>query len=117
MRRQLPQYSNGCRLIVDEHAAFAANGNFAADDQGAVFRFIQPIAFESLLDRAFGRACTFEYCRNHSSVCTRANYLTRCLFTQQQRQGVDQDGLARAGFSGQQVQAGPNSTAALSMTV
>src|ERR1022692_4992511 len=103
MRRHLAQYGDGCGLIVDEYAALAGSGNLAADNQRAVFRFIQSVALEHLFYGFPGNACALKYRRDHCALGASANYFTRRFIAQQQGQGIDQNGFASARFSGEQV--------------
>ncbi len=106
LRPKLAQHSHRCRLVVHEYAALAAGGNLTAHNQRAVFRFVQPILLEHLLDRVPGAAFALEDRRHYCPFRSGANHVTRRLFTQQQRQRIDQNGFPRARFSGQQVQPG-----------
>ena len=85
--------------------AFAGSGNFAADDQGAVFGFIQTVVLQNFIDCVFGDACGFEHGGDDRAVRAGANYFARCFIAQQQGQSVDQNGFACASLARQQVQA------------
>ena len=56
------------------------------------------------------RVIDFEDGGHHRLVRAVANDVAGGFFAEQQRERVDQDGLAGAGFAGQQVQPGANST-------
>jgi len=53
MGGQLPENRDRRGLIVDEDAAFACGSNFAADDERAVFGFIEAVVLEDLFDGVF----------------------------------------------------------------
>ena len=105
VRRQLAQDRDGCRLVIDENPSLAASGNLAPQDDGFVF-LINPVIFENLSDRFFRSAFDFKDSGDRGLVGSGTNHVGGGFVAQQERQRIDEDGFSRAGFAGQQVQAG-----------
>ncbi len=97
--RKLPEDGNGGGLIVDEDAAFAGGKNLAAQNDLGAFG-VDAVFFE---DR-FGARCGLEDAGDDGLVGAVADHFGRGLATHQQRQRIDKDRLACAGFSGEQVE-------------
>src|SRR5205814_10119549 len=92
-------------LIVDENTAVSTGGNLSAQDQRAVVRLVQAIRFQKFGDGICRGPCDFENRRNHSPLDSTANDVGGRLFTQQERQRINEDGLPCSCFTGQKVQA------------
>ncbi len=98
-RRELAQNSDGSRLIVDEDAPLAVGEDFAAKDNFGAFR-VDAVVFED----GFGAGSGLKDAGHHGSFCTVAHHLLGRLSPHQQRQGIHENRLSRAGLAGEQVQ-------------
>ena len=105
IRSQLAQDGNGGRLVIDEHPSLAAGRNLAAQDDRFVF-LVDAVVFEDLSDCLFRPTFNFKDSGNRGLVRSGANHVGGGLVPEQKRQGINEDGFSRAGFAGQQVQAG-----------
>ncbi len=105
VRRQLTQYGDRRRLVVDEYPAFAAGRNLAPQDDRFVF-LVDSVVFEDLRDRLFGSAFDFKNGGDRGLVGPRANHVAGGFVTQKKRQGINEDGFPGAGLAGQKIQAG-----------
>ncbi len=102
MRSELLQYRHRRRLVVDEDASLAAGGDFAAQNQH-LFLGVDPVRLKHGINRGrLGR----EHRRHGRLLGAMAHRVAGGLVAQQQRERVDEDGFAGAGFAGQQVEAG-----------
>ena len=100
VRSKLFEHRHRCRLIVDEDAAFAACRDFAPQNDLLVFA-IDPVGFEHRRNR---RRIGIKHSRDGRSFRSVPDRIAGCFIAQQQRQCVDENGFARAGFAGQQIQ-------------
>ncbi len=103
--RQLTQYRDRRRLVIDEYPSFAAGRNLAPQDDRFIF-LVDSVVFEDLRDRLLGSAFDFKDGRDRGLVGAGANHIGRSLVAQKQCQGINEDGFPRAGFAGQKIQAG-----------
>jgi len=106
MGSKLAEDGDGGGLIVDEDAALAGGGNLAANDQRAVFGFIQTVVLQNFIDCVFRNSCALKYRGDDRAVRAGADYLARRFIAQEQSQSIDQNGFASAGFTGEHVEAG-----------
>ena len=93
---------NGDRggLVIDKDAALAVGGDFTANDDLRLVG-IHAVGGEHL-GHGFGR--DLENGRDYRSLASVANDIAGGFFTEQQREGVDENRFAGAGFTGQQIQ-------------
>ncbi len=102
LRSQLPQYADRCRLIVDEHAGFAAGGDLPAKNEPALVS-VQAILFQ---DGGGAFSVSIKDAGHRGALAAVPDHVGRSFVAQQQGQRVDKDGFARARLPGQQVEAG-----------
>ena len=99
--RPKKEYGAGGGLIIDEDAAFAGGVDFAAkNDLGAAG--INAV----FLDDGFGADGGFKNTGDNGFIRAVADDFGGGFAAHEQGQRIDQDGFARAGFSGEQVEAG-----------
>ncbi len=101
LRGKLAEDGDGGRLVVDEDAALAGGENFAAEDD-VVAGGVDAVFFEDGL--GVGRG--LEDAGDDGLVGAVADDLGGGFAAHEQGQRVDQDGFARAGFAGEQVEPG-----------
>ncbi len=99
--RELAQYGYGGRLVVHKDAAFACAGDFAAQKNLSAFG-IKAIGFEDCLCACRG----FKDAAYDGLLRSVADDVAGGLATEEQGQRIHQDGLARTGLAGEQIQAG-----------
>ena len=100
-RGELLENGDGGGLVVDEDAALAGGEDFAAQDDFGAFG-VDAVFFED----GFGAGGGLEDAGDDGLVGAVANHVGGGLAAHQQRERIDEDGLARAGFAGEQVEAG-----------
>ncbi len=115
VRRQLAQNRNRRGLVVDEHPSLSAGCNLAPQDYRFIF-LVDAVVLQDLRDRLFGSAFNFEDGRNRGLVRTGANYVRGGFVSKKKGQCIDENGFSGAGFAGQKVKPGANSTTRLSTT-
>ena len=98
---KLAQHGNRGRLIVDEDAALAAGGDLAAQNDVVTAR-IDAVFFQDV----FGVGGGLEDAGDDGLLGAVADDLGGGFAAHQQGQSIDEDGFSRAGFAGEQVQAG-----------
>ncbi len=100
---QLLQHRHGRGLVINEDAAFAASRNFAPQDDRFILR-IEAIVFEDSRNRLGRAAFNLEHGGDDGALCSSANDIGRSLIAEQQRQCIDEDGLAGTRFARKQIQ-------------
>ena len=104
LRRQLPQHRHRRRLVIYKHPPLAACRNLPPQQNVVRERpRIDPIRIQN---RRRPRR-RFEDAPQHSLLRAMPHHVARSLPTQQQRQRIDQDRLARARLTRQQIQPRP----------
>ena len=99
LRGELPEDGDGGRLVVDEDAALAGGENFAAEDD-FVAAGVDAVFFED----GFGVGRGLKDTGDDGLVGAVADNFGRGFAAHQQGQRIDEDGFARAGFAGEQVE-------------
>ena len=99
LRGELAENGDGGRLIVDEDAALAGREDFAAQDDFAAAG-VDAVFFEDGL----GVVRRFKNTGDDGLVSAVAHHFDRGFAAHQQSQRIDEDGFARAGFAGEQVE-------------
>ena len=99
--RELAEDGDGGRLVVDEDAALAGGENFAAEDD-LVAAGVDAVFFED----GFGVGGGLKDAGDDGLVGAVADDFGGGFAAHQQGQRIDEDGFARAGFAGEQVEAG-----------
>ena len=102
MRRQLLEDGDRGGLIVDEDAGLAGREDLAAKND-LVGVGVEAVGFEG---GGEGFRIGVEESSDDGAVAAVANDVGRRFFAEEQGEGVDEDGLASAGFAGQEVKAG-----------
>ena len=93
---------DGGGLVVDEDAAFAGGEDFAAENDVGGFR-VDAVGFED----GFGAGRGLEDAGDDGLVCAVADDARRRTFAaHQEGQCIHEDGFARAGFAGEEIEAG-----------
>ena len=97
------QHGHGRRLVVNENASLAVDCDVAAQND------LRPCAVDSVFLQHLGdgRIVALIHGGDRGLFRAVAHHVAVGLLAQQQRQGVDEDGLARAGLAGQQIQSSP----------
>ena len=98
---ELAEDGDGGRLVVDEDAALAGGENLAAQDD-LVAVGVDAVLFED----GFGVVRGLEDAGYDGLVGAVADQFDGGFAAHEQGQRIDQDGFARAGFAGEQVEAG-----------
>ena len=99
--RELLEDRDGGGLVVDEDAAFAGGENFAAENDVGAFG-IDAVFFED----GFGAGRGLEDAGDDGFFRAVADHVGRGFAAHEEGQRVDEDGLAGAGFAGEEVEAG-----------
>ncbi len=99
--RELLENLHGGGLIVDEDAALAGREHLAAKNDLGAFG-IDAVGFENGLGAGSG----LKDARDDGFFGAVSDYFRRRFAAHQQREGVDKNGFARAGFSGEEVEPG-----------
>ena len=98
---ELLEDGDGGGLVVDEDAALAGGENFAAENDFAAFG-VDAVFFED----GFGAGGGLKDAGDDGLFGAVADHFSGGLAAHQQGQRIDEDGLAGAGFAGEQVEAG-----------
>ena len=98
---ELLEDGDGGGLVVDEDAALAGGEDFAAEDDVVAFG-VDAVFFED----GFGAGGGLEDAGDDGFVRAVADNVGRGFAAHQQGERIDEDGFARAGFAGEQVEAG-----------
>ena len=98
-RSKLLEHGHCGRLVIDEDPSLATGGDFTAQDQ-ILIAAVNAILFQNFSN---GAALSIEDCGDHSFFRAMADHFIGSAFAQQQRQRVNQNGFAGAGFTCQQV--------------
>src|SRR5262249_44376299 len=102
VRGELFEHRDGSRLIIYEDAALG--GNFAAENKAGIMR-IDAVLFENATDDLLRPSLDLEYGRKHGALGGKTNDVGGGFLSHEQGESVDEDGLARSGLPGQQIQA------------
>jgi len=106
--RQVLEQGDGHRAAADEGARLAAREHFAFDEEFAILGF-EAGGFEEAADG--GVVAHIEDAGDARAGFAGADHLGEGASAEEKTEGVDDDGFAAAGFSGQQVQAAVESDA------
>ena len=98
---ELLEDGDGGGLVVDEDAALAGGEDFAAEDDFVAFG-VDAVFFED----GFGAGSGLEDAGDDGLFGAVADHFRRGFAAHQQGQRIYKDGFARAGFAGEQVEAG-----------